>query len=246
MSSDFAFSKKDKRTVSAFFGIALLYEWVLGVLDGERTKAVESFLASSPQAVKKVQGIRENLAYLESLSNTGVSQNIIDQIEAGTSTLNKANTRLRQFRVSPIFKLALEISGTVLGIVLLTLLIPWHRLMNLEVGTRETVLAEIEKPVKVIPFQEDASIVTVRGSLRVPDFEKAQSALFAKITELQGTLGTNNENPKEFDIRIPVDKYTAMVSFLKNYDFTEVDKDTNLTNTTSGFVRLILNTELKK
>src|SRR5438445_13038880 len=79
------FSKKGKREISPFIGHELLYDYLSGMLDEERTSAVADHVKYSRDAQLDLNKIQNGDAYASQLANTIVSQPIIEQINT-TST----------------------------------------------------------------------------------------------------------------------------------------------------------------
>ena len=74
------FSKKDQRKITNFIGQELLYDYISNNLDIERTSAVEEFVKTSREAQADVQKINNALSYLEHLSETRVSESLLNEV----------------------------------------------------------------------------------------------------------------------------------------------------------------------
>lgn len=140
-------SKKGQREVSSFVGHELLYDYISNKLDDERRKAVEEHLKFSRDAQLDLSKIQSGQTYAERLSQTVVSEHVIEQINAPstylTVLLQKSN-----FEKWPVgLKWGLEALVVVSVIVVLLTVAPWEKVMKIGVSpaSKEVILAEVTK-----------------------------------------------------------------------------------------------------
>lgn len=159
MSDDNVFSKKGQRKVSSFIGQELLYDYMTGELDPERKKAVEEFARTNKEAQMDMQKIQNGLQYAEKLSQTKVSEALISKVSQPSSYTQVLLQKVRFDEWSPPLKLGIEAVVVATGITLFAVLIPWHKLMDLKIGSSEIVLTEVEKDnsTTIAPDTETAS-----------------------------------------------------------------------------------------
>ncbi len=143
-------SKKGQREVSSFVGHELLYDFLCNKLDDERRRAVEEHLKFSRDAQMDLSKIQAGQSYAERLSQTIVSQPVIEQINSPTTyltgLLQKSN-----FDKWPVgLKWGLEALVVVSLIVILLTVAPWEKVMKIGVSSssKEVILAEVTKEKK--------------------------------------------------------------------------------------------------
>jgi hypothetical protein len=145
MNDENFFSKKGQRKVSTFIGQELLYDFVTGQLDMERKKSVDDFIRSNREAQSNIQKIQNGLSYSEKLSQTQVSEALLAKVNLPSNYSQVLLQKIRFEEWSPAFRLSLEALVVALGITIFAVLIPWHKLMDLKVGSKEVVLTEMNR-----------------------------------------------------------------------------------------------------
>jgi hypothetical protein len=140
-------SKKGQRQVTPFTGNELLYDYLSGVLDEERKKAVEAHLESSREAQLDFQKIQIGLQYAEKLKNISVSPPLQEKLGAPSSyfTVLFQKSRFDQWPVG--LKWGLEAIVIVFVIVTALSLAPWEKVLNLRLATNsnDVVLTELNR-----------------------------------------------------------------------------------------------------
>ncbi len=141
------FSKKDKREISPFIGHELLYDYLCGSLDGDRKKAVEDHVKFSRDAQLDLTKIENGQKYAEQLSNTVVSQPIIEQISTPVTYLSVLMQKSHFDKWPQGLKWGLEALVVVAVIVTVLSVTPWQKVMQLGLlsDSKEVVLAEVSK-----------------------------------------------------------------------------------------------------
>jgi len=140
------FSKKDQRKITNFIGQELLYDYISNNLDIERTSAVEEFVKASREAQADVQKINNALSYLEHLSETMVSESLLNEGRQPSSYFDLLLKRMRVDEWPKTAKMGIELLVISIGVVALILVIPWHKVMEFNFSkNKEIVLLEIEK-----------------------------------------------------------------------------------------------------
>jgi hypothetical protein len=147
MPTDFVpFSRKGERKISSFVGQELLFDYIIGNLDSERMTAVEDYLKANREAHSDLQRIHSGLDYTRLLAGTKVSDLVVAEIKAPSSYFQVLLRKLRFEEWSPGIKMGLEVLVVAVGVISVSLLIPWHRLMEINWTTsKEVVLAEVTK-----------------------------------------------------------------------------------------------------
>ncbi|MFM6929871.1 MAG: hypothetical protein ACKOX6_15485 [Bdellovibrio sp.] len=133
--------------MSPFIGHELLYDYLSGILDDERKTAVEDHVKYSRDAQLDLNKIQNGEKYANLLSGTVVSQPIIDQINMPSTYLTVLMQKSYFERWPQGLKWGLEALVVVAVIVVLLTVAPWQKVlqMSLNNGSKEVVLAEVEK-----------------------------------------------------------------------------------------------------
>ncbi|MGE5085893.1 MAG: hypothetical protein ACM3MG_06290 [Bacillota bacterium] len=155
--SKIPFSKKGKREVSPFIGHELLYDYLSGILDEDRKVAVEDHVKYSRDAQLDLNKIRNGEKYASQLSETIVSQPIIDQINMPSTYLTVLMQKSYFERWPQGLKWGLEALVVVSVIVVLLTVAPWQKVlqMGMSNGSKEVVLAEVEKQKTVRQAEQE-------------------------------------------------------------------------------------------
>lgn len=168
----FIFSKKDQRDVSPFIGHELLYDYLSGNLDKERKSAVEDHVKFSRDAQLDLAKIQNGQTYAEKLSNTVVSQPIINLINTPSNYFSVLLQKSNFDKWPQGLKWGLEALVVVLAIVTLLTLTPWERVLRLGegFGSKEVILAEVTKSDTGPAVEEKPDFVDedVNKTLAVP------------------------------------------------------------------------------
>lgn len=140
-------SKKGQRQVTPFTGNELLYDYMSGILDEERKKAVEVHLEASKEAQLDYQKIQIGLQYAEKMKQITVSHALHERLSAPSSYLSVLfkKSRFDQWPVG--LKWGLEALVVVFVIVTVLTVAPWEKVMKLRLstGSKDVVLSEINK-----------------------------------------------------------------------------------------------------
>ncbi|MDG0814754.1 hypothetical protein [Bdellovibrio svalbardensis] len=141
------FSKKGKREISPFIGHELLYDYLSGMLDEERSSAVADHVKYSRDAQLDLNKIQNGDAYASQLANTIVSQPIIEQINTTSTYLTTLMQKSNFDKWPQGLKWGLEALVVVAVIVSVLTIAPWQKLLNMGIstGSKEVVLAEVSK-----------------------------------------------------------------------------------------------------
>jgi hypothetical protein len=179
MSETPPYSKKGQRVVSSFVGQELLFDYITDQLDEERKKAVAEFVQRNKDAQMDILKIQNGMIYTQKLGETKVSEALLEKVTLPASYLEVMIQKTRFEEWSPAFKLAIEGTIVALGVISLVILVPWHRLMDLKLGPKEVILAEIDNEyAKKVASESDTS---VKEEESFPD-EGAPAAAIAKNT----------------------------------------------------------------
>jgi hypothetical protein len=149
-------SKKGKREVSPFVGHELLYDHLMGNLDQERQAAVTDHLKFSRDAQLDLAKIEVGLQYAEKLSETVVSQPIMEQIGIPSNYLTVLMQKSQFERWPQGLKWGLEALVVVAGIVIVLTLTPWQKVVQfgMSTGSKEVILAEVSKTENATAVEE--------------------------------------------------------------------------------------------
>lgn len=143
--SEIIFSKKGQRKVSAFIGQELLYDYMTGLLDDERKKAVEEYIHQNKEVQGDMQKIQNGMNYLEVLAQTKVSEALLEKVKQPSSYLDNLLLKMKFQDWSPGFRLGIEASLVAIGVVVIALVLPWQRIFDFKIDTSDLVLSEITK-----------------------------------------------------------------------------------------------------
>jgi hypothetical protein len=142
-------SKKGQRQVTPFTGNELLYDYISGILDDERKRAVEAHLETSRDAQQDVQKIQIGQQYAEKLKQIQVTSALHDRLSAPSSYLSVLfkKSRFDQWPVG--LKWGLEALVVVFVIVTFLTVAPWEKVMKLRLstGSSDVVLTELNKGI---------------------------------------------------------------------------------------------------
>ncbi|MGZ3774462.1 MAG: hypothetical protein ACXVCY_12985 [Pseudobdellovibrionaceae bacterium] len=171
------FSKKDKREISPFIGHELLYDYLTGSLDKERRVAVEDHVKFSREAQLDLGKIQSGQTYAEKLSGTVVSQPIITQITAPTTYLSVLMQKANFDKWPQGLKWGLEALVVVIVIVIVLTITPWQKVLQFRMGmgSKEVVLAEVEKTVGTSAVEEKPEFVDEGVKETAKDAAKGKS-----------------------------------------------------------------------
>jgi hypothetical protein len=149
-------SKKGKREVSPFVGHELLYDHLMGNLDQEREAAVTDHLKFSRDAQLDLAKIDVGLQYADKLSETVVSQPIMEQIGIPSNYLTVLLQKSQFERWPQGLKWGLEALVVVAGIVIVLTLTPWQKVVQfgMSSGSKEVILAEVSKTENAPAIEE--------------------------------------------------------------------------------------------
>lgn len=149
-------SKKGKREVSPFVGHELLYDHLMGNLDQEREAAVTDHLKFSRDAQLDLTKIQVGLQYAEKLSETVVSQPIMEQIGIPSNYLTVLMQKSQFERWPQGLKWGLEALVVVAGIVIVLTLTPWQKVVQfgMSTGSKDVILAEVSKTENATAVEE--------------------------------------------------------------------------------------------
>lgn len=152
-----ALSKKGKREVSPFVGHELLYDYLMGNLDQERNTAVADHVKFSRDAQLDLSKIEVGLKYAEKLSETVVSQPIIEQIGIPSNYLTVLLQKSQFDRWPQGLKWGLEALIVVAAIVSVLTITPWQKVVQfgMSTGAKDVILAEVSKTESSSPTFED-------------------------------------------------------------------------------------------
>ena len=132
--------------MSNFMAQELLFDYVTDQLDSERQKSVREFVLGSPEAQADIQKIKAGLAYVDRLSQTLIADSVLTQVKAPTTYFQLVHQKMRIEHWSTGIKMGLEVLLVAVFIISISLLIPWHKMMEINWSiSRDVILAEVEK-----------------------------------------------------------------------------------------------------
>ncbi|HEY8272879.1 MAG TPA: hypothetical protein VIG33_18440 [Pseudobdellovibrionaceae bacterium] len=163
-------SKKGQRQVTPFTGNELLYDYMSSMLDEERKKAVEIYLAASKDAQLEFQKIQTGLQYAERMRQITVSPALEQRLAAPSSYLSVLfkKSRFDQWPVG--LKWGLEALVVVFVIVTFLTVAPWEKIMKLRLSmdTNDVVLTEVNKSSEA---KKDLQVAAATGqAAEAPQF----------------------------------------------------------------------------
>ncbi len=172
------YSKKGQRWLSTFVGQELLFDFITNQLDDERKKAVSEFVAKNKDAQNDIQKIQNGITYASRLGETKVSEALLKKVTLPPGYLEVLIQKIRFDQWSPALKLAIEGTIVAFGVTSLIILVPWHKLMDLKIGSTEVLLTEIDNHYvkKSAPESETSS----KEEESFPDEGAPAAALQAK------------------------------------------------------------------
>lgn len=132
--------------MSPFMAQELLYDYATQKLDPERTQAVKEYIQSSKEAQFDLQRIISGLQYADRLADTHLTQTLMAQVKAPSTYLQILHQKMRIEDWSPGIKMGLEVLVVAVLIISVSMLIPWHKLMEINWSiSRDVILAEVER-----------------------------------------------------------------------------------------------------
>ncbi len=95
MNSNIKYSKKDNRRLSEFLAKEMMYDYVKGRLDLERTKAMDLFLKDFPEYKQVKKQIELGIEYCNDLKQIQMTPQLYEQIQSSDSILEKSGKLLK-------------------------------------------------------------------------------------------------------------------------------------------------------
>ncbi|GIL18172.1 MAG: hypothetical protein BroJett040_19230 [Oligoflexia bacterium] len=146
MSEIIPYSKKGQRKISSFVGHELLYDYLADKLDEERKKAVAELVSHSREAQIDMQKIKSGAAYADLLKEIKVTEALVEKIKTPTTYFQVGLQKLKLNEWPAGARIALEAFVVAIGIVSVAIVVPWHKLLDMKLGTSsEVVLTEISR-----------------------------------------------------------------------------------------------------
>lgn len=139
------FSKKNDRKVTSFIGQELLYDYMSGKLDAERIKAVEEYLQQNRESLNDVNKIQVGLDYTDLMSQTKVSDALLQKIQVPDSYVENVVNKLKIEQWPAPVKMGVEASLIVIAITVIAVLIPWNKIRSDSHQANNVTLTEINK-----------------------------------------------------------------------------------------------------
>ncbi len=222
-----SFSKKGKREVSPFVGHELLYDYLGGNLDSERHTAVAEHVKFSRDAQLDLSKIENGQSYAEKLSETVVSQPIIEQIGIPSSYLTVLLQKSQFDRWPQGLKWGLEALVVVAAIVVVLTITPWQKVVQLgmSTGSKEVILAEVSRTESAPIVEENpqfvdedlkadskADAVAAIGAKTSPSPADAKAEATIKIAQQEPAKPLTPAPPKEVDAKTKADSAAAAAS----------------------------------
>ena len=199
-SEDFLFSKVGQRKVSPFIGQELLYDYMTEQLDPERKKAVEEHIKENRDVQNEIKKIRNGIDYVLQLSETQVSEALLEKAKQPTTYLQIILQKIRFDDWPPVARMGLEACLVAFGITAFAVIIPWNNLINIKWGSPQVVLSEIDKQLAKKPQAETE--VGAKEQISFPDEGSGRETAKTTATTLKVVdNSTPPEKPKE---EIPV------------------------------------------
>ncbi|WP_413289665.1 hypothetical protein [Bdellovibrio sp. HCB337] len=196
-------SKKGQRQVTPFTGNELLYDYMSGILDDERRKAVEAHLESSREAQLDFQKIQIGQQYSEKMKQITVSHALHERLSAPSSYLSVLfkKSRFDQWPVG--LKWGLEALVVVFVIVTVLTVAPWEKVMKLRLstGSSDVVMTELNKSATVSKNLSDAPV-----TVETPQF--VDEGIKKEPTEATAPAVVAKTSPTPMATATPVAKAT--------------------------------------
>ena len=184
MSDSNFFSRRGQRTMSSFFAKELIYDFLTNSLDSERVQAVEKELKANPDLAQEVAQIKSGLHYTEKLSESFVDESILEQIKMLSSYLQVALRKINFGQWPSGLKLGFEATLVALGVTVLSLMVPWHRLVHWNwVSSADVTLSEIDRTFTKTVAENEPKAETF-------DFPDEDASLAAATVDVSTTSTT--------------------------------------------------------
>lgn len=141
-------TKKDSRPDSEFFAREFLYDLVNSTLDPARREAVDKAVAENRELQEDVARIREAVRYADHLSATGISEDLLEQIDEPETYLSVLLKKTNYERWPLAVKWGLEALVVLSALLLVLIIVPWDKALKwgLSPRGREVILAEMSRP----------------------------------------------------------------------------------------------------
>lgn len=143
------YSAKGMRPLSRFHAEEMLYEYVQGELDPQRTRALEEYLKTDEELQVEVVKLQQGLGYLNTLSSGKIVSESIERIRVSNNWTDRITERLRVDEWPAGLKLGLESITVVSAIFVIAIAVPWNSLFEvIQDETGSQTLAEIRRDFK--------------------------------------------------------------------------------------------------
>jgi hypothetical protein len=140
------YSINGKRKLTKFQCENLLLDFINSNLDIARQKALESELSQNKELLDLLKSTKEAVRYLDSLSKIQPNPSDLDQLKQPTSYLNVLLAKINFADWSEGFKTGFELLVLSIGVISVSIVIPWHRVLELRwLPAKPYILAVVEK-----------------------------------------------------------------------------------------------------
>lgn len=181
------YSKKGQRVFSEFVVQGLLYDYIVGQLDDERTQGVEEVLKKSPHCQEQLTQMKKAIGYAQQLRQVQVSAETIDSLYE-PSNYFAVLFRKTQFDKWPsTVKWSMEALVVFTGIILFLILVPWEGAVKstLSPKDRELILAELSRD-PLNKNKDTLAEIEKKEPAQFPDEGKKQEVATAEVPAQPG------------------------------------------------------------
>lgn len=204
------FSKRGQREVSSFFAKELIYDYLTNALDADRVRAVEKELKENADLAREMAQIKAGLHYTEKLSESYVAESVLEEIKMPSSYLQVALRKINFAQWPSGLKLGFEATLVALGVTVLSLLVPWHRLVHWNwVSSSEITLSEIDRTFTTAAADNE---VSAGGTIDFPDEEVGEVSVDSDQSSTSTTVPVAHETTETTNAEAKTTKPVVVVT----------------------------------
>lgn len=169
------------RKLSYFLCQELMYDYITGKLDEERTQAVEDFIGEHEEAKQDLKAMVKSLEYTALLGTTKLSEPLLVEISQHENKIDRLLSKLSWSKWPEVTKWGIEALGLSILVAIVAIFIPWRQLEDLIFpNQRPVTLIEVHKKAKTVAEVEHEK---QKNKKTVKITENNQTKLSLKVTK---------------------------------------------------------------
>lgn len=144
--NSFEYSKKGKRKLTPFQSKNLLFDYINSNLDSSRNQALSEEIKSNLSVVTQLKKTKFAIQYLDELSKIQPNESQLEQLKEPSSYMNVLLAKINFSDWSVGLKMGFELLILAVGVISISIVIPWHRVLELRwLPAQPYILAIVEK-----------------------------------------------------------------------------------------------------